>query len=170
LEAAIPAGARFGEMIVYRCNELTLMYARVPPHFQSGIHDHTVCACIGQLTGEERSVVYEPNEDGKGLRVKETLVSRPGEVTPLEKDAIHHIENPTDGISSALHIYAGDFGALSDRRSLYSYGEHERNGFSFEGLLAESVVAMKKSGNDKGLDGLVQAIPAASKLVESVSA
>lgn len=165
LEAAIPAGASIGEMIVHRSPTLTLLYGRVPPRFRSAIHDHTVFACIAQLSGAETSVVYEHDEDGQGLRVVKTVSGRPGDVTALPADAIHHIENPTDGISSALHVYGGDFGALMDDRSLWTHEAHERGSFSFERLLQQSVDAMKKTGNEQGLEALVEAVPAAKALV-----
>ena len=168
LEAAIPEGATIGEMIVYRSGKLTLLYGRAPAHFRSAIHDHTVFACIAQLTGAETSVVYEPAEDGNGLRVVETVTGRPGDVTTLPPDAIHHIENPTDDIASALHVYGGDFGAVAEDRSLWTHDDHERGGFSFDKLLQQSVLAMKRTGNEPGLQGLVDAIPAARMLIDAV--
>jgi predicted metal-dependent enzyme (double-stranded beta helix superfamily) len=164
LEAAIPAGASIGEMIVHRSPELTVLYARAPARFRSGIHNHTVCACIGQLVGEERSVVYERTEDG-GLRVRETISVKAGEVMDLPADAIHHIENPDDTVGRSLHVYAGDFAALMSRRSLWSEDEHREGPFTFERLVEQSVVAMKRSGNEHGLRELARAIPAAAKLI-----
>ena len=81
LEAAIPAGADIGEMIVYASPELTMLYARVPGRFRSGIHNHTVFACIGQLTGREMNTVYR--RDGEGLRVESTATVNVGEVISL---------------------------------------------------------------------------------------
>jgi len=167
LEAGVPVGASIGEMILHRSSELTILYGRIPPHFRSGVHDHTVFACIAQLSGVETSVVYEADDDGE-LAVSRTVTGRPGDVTTLPADAIHHIENPTDGIASALHVYGGDFDAVKEDRSLWSHNEHERGSFSFERLLRESVVAMKKTGNERGLEGLVQAIPATRALVDAV--
>lgn len=163
LESAVPAGASVGELVVYRSSKLTLLYGRIPPHFRSAIHDHTVFACIAQLTGQETSVVYEP--EGDGLRVAQTTTGRPGDVVSLPADAIHHIENPTDGVSAALHVYGGDFDAVREQRSLWSHEEHVRGEFTFEKLLVQSVDAMKQTGNQAGLNGLVEAIPAAKALV-----
>ena len=166
LDAAIPPGASVGEMIVHQSSELTMLYARVPARFRSGIHNHTVFACIGQLQGEERSTVYEPS--GDGLRVREELGVVAGEVMDLPADAIHHIENPREQISCSLHIYGGDFGALMDKRSLWSEGDHAEVPFSFEGLVKHSAIAMKRDGNEKGLEELVKAIPATAPLVASL--
>lgn len=168
LEAAIPEGASLGELIVYRSAELTMLYGRIPPRFRSGIHDHTVFACIAQLTGVETSVVYEPVDEGEGLRVAETMSAGPGQVTCLPADAIHHIENPTDEVARALHVYAGDFSAIENERSLWSHDEHVRGSFSLQKLLHSSLVAMKKTGNDAGVRGIVKAFPAAQAMVDAL--
>ena len=168
LEAATPDGATIGELIVHQSAELTVLYGRIPPHFQSAIHDHTVFACIAQLSGEERSVVYEGDGARQGLRVVRTEVGRVGDVTCLPPDAIHHIENPTDQVAAALHVYGGDFSAVKDDRSLWSHQAHARESFSFEKLLHHSVVAMSQRGNTEGLNGLVEAIPATQGLVDAV--
>lgn len=166
LEAAIPPDADIGEMIVHQSPELTMLYARVPARFQSGIHNHTVFACIGQLSGSEKSTVYKPTDEGK-LEVTNTLTSRVGEVVSLPEDAIHHIENPNDATSASLHIYGGDFGAIMDERSLWSYDNHQETAFNFQGLVKESVKGMKMNQNEAGLNALVKAIPSVKPLVEA---
>lgn len=167
LEAAIPADADIGEMIVHSSPELTMLYARVPPRFQSGIHNHTVFACIGQLTGAEVSKVYEKSGDGESLSVVNSLTSNVGEVTCLPEDAIHHIENPDATVSSSLHIYGGDFNAIMDERSLWSSTNHEETAFSFPGLIKESIKSMKQSNNQIGLDAVAKAIPSVKPLIEA---
>lgn len=165
LDAAIPSGADIGEMIVHTSPELTMLYARVPARFQSGIHNHTIFACIGQLVGTETSTLYR--ETDEGLVVDGALTSNVGEVIDLLPDAIHHIENPNETTSYALHIYGGDFGAVMDERSLWSSDGHAETKFSFPELIAESVVAMKQSDNRVGLEALAEAIPAVRPLVEA---
>jgi predicted metal-dependent enzyme (double-stranded beta helix superfamily) len=96
LDASIPEGADIGEMIVHASPELTLLYARVPPGFQSAIHNHTIFACIGRLAGEELGTIYERSADGQGLSVVTSVSLKAGQVTSLPEDAIHHIENPGD--------------------------------------------------------------------------
>lgn len=94
--------------------------------------------------------------------------SRPGQVADLPPDVIHGIENPNDDYSLSLHIYGGDFTVLMDKRSLWRADDHEETGYSFEGLVAESVRTMKLNNNDKGLDALVDAIPKTKPLVDSL--
>lgn len=167
LEAAIPADADIGEMIVHQSPELTMLYARVPARFQSGIHNHTVFACIGQLSGAEESTVYNKSENGQGLQAVQKLTSREGKVVSLPEDAIHHIENPNNTTSASLHIYGGDFSAIMDERSLWSYDNHEETAFNFQGLVKESVKGMKMNQNQEGLNALVKAIPSVKPLVEA---
>jgi predicted metal-dependent enzyme (double-stranded beta helix superfamily) len=166
LDAAVPAGADIGEMIVHTSPELTMLYGRIPPRFQSGIHNHTIFACIGQLIGQEKNIFYERDPDGTGLRVIGEKTASPGDVIQMPADAIHSIENPGNETSSALHVYGGDFGAVMSERSLWTSEGHEQQPFSFELLLRESASAMKRDDNVAGLAALVEAIPAAAPLVE----
>ena len=165
LEAAVPAGANVGEMIVHSSPELTMMYVRVPARFQSGIHNHTVFACIGQLFGKEKNVIYDRTADCNGLTEARSAMVNVGEVFSLPEDAIHHIENPNDSTSGALHIYGGDFHAIMDERSLWDYDDHSEKAFNFEGLISESIKGMKHNKNQTGLDELVNAIPAVKALI-----
>lgn len=167
LEAAIPAGASIGEMIVHQSAELTMLYARIPGRFKSGIHNHTVFATIGQLSGAERNTVYRKTEDGKSLSVDSIETVHPGEVLSLPEDAIHHIENPTTTTSASLHVYGGDFNAVMEDRSLWSFEDLAEKSFSFPELLRESVQGMKLDGNDVGIAELVKAIPAARGYVDA---
>lgn len=167
LDAAIPKDADIGEMIVHNSPELTLLYARVPPRFQSGIHNHTVFACIGQLIGSEVSTLYSRTEDGKGLTTAGTLRSNVGEVVSLSEDAIHHIENPHNETAHSLHIYGGDFNAVMDERSLWDFDNHEEKSFNFQELIKESIKGMKRNQNQTGLDEIAKAIPATRPLVDA---
>ena len=167
LDAAIPKGADIGEMIVHTSPELTMLYARVPPRFQSGIHNHTVFACIGQLIGSEVSTIYRKTNIGNGLTMSGTLTANAGEVVSLPEDAIHHIENPNTETGHSLHIYGGDFNAVMEERSLWGYGDFEEKSFSFQGLIQESIKGMKLNQNQTGLDEIVKAIPATRPLIEA---
>jgi predicted metal-dependent enzyme (double-stranded beta helix superfamily) len=167
LEAAIPKNASIGEMIIHTSPELTMLYARVPARFQSGIHNHTVFACIGQLTGTEISTLYNKTDDGKGLTVAGTLTANAGEVMTLDEDAIHHIENPDNETASSLHIYGGDFNAVMDERSLWDFDNHEEKSFSFPSLIQESIKGMKRTQNQQGLEALVKAIPSVRPMIDA---
>lgn len=166
LNAAIPAGASLGEMIVHQGDRLTVLFARVPAHFRSAVHNHTVCAAIGQLTGSETSTVYDLDDSGE-LKVAERVTTHAGEVVTLPQDAIHHIENPEETPSCALHVYAGDFSAIQDRRSLWTGPALQESPFSLPALLRESVAAMKREGNGAGLAAVKAAVPAVAPLIDA---
>jgi len=167
LDASIPKGADIGEMIVHTSPELTMLYGRVPARFQSGIHNHTVFACIGQLIGVEVNTIYEKTADGKGLNVASTTRIDAGEVLSLPEDAIHHIENPNNETGYALHIYGGDFNAVMDERSLWDFEDHAEMAFNFQDLLKESVKGMKLNHNEVGLESLAKAIPSIKPMIDA---
>lgn len=168
LNDAVPEGADIGEMIVHTSPELTMLYGRIPPRFQSGIHNHTVFACIGQLHGTEINVSYQRADDGQGLRVHGTTTNHAGGVISMPEEAIHHIENPDPEVGHALHIYGGDFNAVKDQRSLWTTEGYVKKPFNFQDLLLESGKAMKLNNNTDGLEALARAIPAAKPLIDSL--
>lgn len=167
LADAVPAGASVGELIVHASPELTMLYARAPARFQSGIHNHTVCAVIAQLEGTEVNHIFEVGADASLREVRMNTV-RAGETLVLDRDVIHCIENPGSETAHALHLYKGDFRAISDRRSLWSWDEHQQKPFSFPELLKESATAMHRSENHTGLHALVEAMPASKAFVDGL--
>lgn len=163
LEAAVPAGASIGELIVYRSSELTVLYGRMPPRFETAIHNHTVFACVGALRGQERNTIYEALPSG-GLRVAREQTVNPGEVIELPADAVHCIENPSEEMSASLHLYGGDLPGVAEERSLWS-ADQQRKDFTFPELLRESLAKMQASGNDLGVQAVLEAMPAAKKML-----
>ncbi len=166
LQAAIPPDADIGEMIVHQSPELTMLFARVPARFQSGIHDHTVFACIGQLKGEELNTIYE--RDGEALREVESVTVRPGMVFQLPADVVHGIANPGDEAACALHLYGGDFAAVREDRSLWDAETHEQMPFSFPELAQQSIKTMLRSGNRDGLEAIAEAIPKLRPVIDAL--
>jgi predicted metal-dependent enzyme (double-stranded beta helix superfamily) len=163
LEAAVPPGASIGELVVYRSSALTMLYARLPPRFQSAVHNHTIFACIGPLRGNEKNTQFEALPSG-GLRVAEEVTVEPGEVLALDPDAVHCVENPAAEVAASLHLYGGDLPGVAEERSLWS-AEQKRKDFSFPELLRESIGTMRASGNDVGVDAVLEAMPAARKML-----
>ncbi len=163
LEAAVPAGASVGELIVHRSSQLTMLYARMPPRFQSATHDHTIFACVGVLRGQEKNTVFE-SLPGGGLRVSRETTVNAGGVLELPADAVHCIENPPAELAASLHLYGGDLPGVAAERSLWS-AKQKRKDFSFPELLRESLGAMRASGNEVGVEAVMEAMPAARKML-----
>ena len=68
--------------------------------------------------------------------------------------------------SCKLHLYAGDLPGLQERRTLWSASDHAEIPFSFEALVAQSIAAMQRDDNARGLEALAEAIPAVRPLVD----
>ena len=118
-------------------------------------------ACIGQLEGREKNTLFHQSDSGEALTIAEQLTVETGEIIDLPADVVHSIENPGETLSRALHLYAGDFSALMEKRSLWDSDNHQEKSFSFKELVGESIKTMQNSKNDIGLRELAKAIPSA---------
>ena len=173
LKESIPPDANVGEMIVHSSDDLTILYARLPPKFMSAVHDHTIFACIASLVGEEQNTIYSlVGEGNKDIppKVEKEFVIKPGQIAELPPDVIHSIANPSDSASHSLHVYGGDFRAVMSERTLWTSEELKAMPFSFPGLMKESCIRMNKAGNTRGLEATAKAIPALQPLIDSISA
>jgi predicted metal-dependent enzyme (double-stranded beta helix superfamily) len=170
LQASVPDGANIAELMVHTSPELTMLFGRIPPHFMSGIHNHTIWACIGQLSGEEKNVFFERAEGSAGLKQVGSVTATVGTVITLPPDGIHHIENPQDDASCALHIYGGDFNAVMSQRSLWTWGDHEEISFTFPALMRESLKRMRAEGNTEGIQATTTAFSAAGNVLAALEA
>lgn len=170
LKGAIPKGASVGEMIVHSDDELTILYARVPPKFMSAVHNHTIFACIGTLIGKEENTIYslDDGNESKPLKIKEQFVVQSGEVITLDADVIHSIANPDDTVLHSLHVYGGSFPKVMEERTLWTSAELKAMQFSFPGLMKESCVRMKMENNDRGLDAAAEAVPALKPMIDQI--
>lgn len=170
LQASVPEGASVGEMIVHTDDELTMLYARVPPKFMSAVHNHTIFACIGTLIGREENIIYslDDGDAEKPPKIKEQFVVKAGEVITLDADVIHSIANPDDTVLHSLHVYGGSFPKVMEERTLWSSDELKAMKFSFPGLMKESCVRMKMEHNDKGLNEAANAIPALKPMIDQI--
>ena len=92
---------------VYRAPDLTILNIQWGPHMDLHPHDHRMWAVIGIYGGREDNKFYRRSEDGltqhglKQLDAKDTV--------PLGETIIHAVSNPFDKITSAIHVYGGDF-------------------------------------------------------------
>mmetsp|Transcript_23269 Transcript_23269/g.50584 ORF Transcript_23269/g.50584 Transcript_23269/m.50584 type:complete len:236 (+) Transcript_23269:187-894(+) len=170
LQNSIPPDANVGEMIIHTSDDLTILYARLPPRFMSAVHDHTIFACIGALIGREQNIIYSLGDGGKDVppTVEREFVLEPGQIAELSPDVIHSISNPSDDTSHSLHIYGGDFKAVMNERTLWSSDELRAMPFSFPALMKESCLRMKREENDVGLDATATAVPALKPLIEQI--
>lgn len=89
---------------------LTILHVVWPPGYIVPPHDHHMWAVIGVYAGREDNVFWrripgEPNRiEAAGARA---LCAR--DTVPLGTEIIHSVINPIDRLSSAIHVYGGDF-------------------------------------------------------------
>jgi predicted metal-dependent enzyme (double-stranded beta helix superfamily) len=78
-------------------------------------HDHRLWAVIGIYTGREDNIFWRRsagNPDGRIEAAGARALSE-REAVPLGPDIIHSVINPVSRLTGAIHVYGGDFFAVS---------------------------------------------------------
>lgn len=114
---APPAG---GISLLHHTPDFTVINVAWAPKMRLVPHDHRMWALIGIYAGAEDNEFFRrgPNDElvesgGRRLNV--------GEVCFLGSSAIHAVENPTDRLTGAVHVYGGDF--VNQPRSQWGPGD-----------------------------------------------
>jgi predicted metal-dependent enzyme (double-stranded beta helix superfamily) len=98
---------RAGVETLYRADDLTILNLVWGPGMDLFPHDHRMWAVIGIYTGQEDNTFYQR---GEGTLVRHAVKPlRVGDVASLGVNAIHSVRNPLNALTSALHVYGGDF-------------------------------------------------------------
>lgn len=92
---------------VYRAPDLTILNIRWGPHMDLHPHNHLMWAVIGIYGGCEDNTFYRRSEDGLTQHGLKQLAT--GDTIALGDTIIHSVANPLDKITSAIHVYGGDF-------------------------------------------------------------
>ncbi len=77
-------------------------------------HNHNMLAVIGIYSGREDNMFWRRlpengNGSGPGIEAAGADSMGPGQVATLGPDIIHSVANPITKLTSALHVYGGDF-------------------------------------------------------------
>ena len=78
-------------------------------------HNHNMFAVIGIYTGREDNMFWRRIEaangadGGPGIEAAGADSIGPGQAVTLGRDIIHSVANPITKLSSAIHVYGGDF-------------------------------------------------------------
>jgi len=89
-------------------------------------HNHNMAAVIGIYGGREDNVFWrrlDAAQAGDGPEIEATGAESmgPGQVAALGPDIIHSVANPLTKLTSAIHVYAGDFFDPPDPRSQWDH-------------------------------------------------
>jgi predicted metal-dependent enzyme (double-stranded beta helix superfamily) len=96
-----------GADTIYKSPDLTILNIMWGPQMDIHPHNHEMWAVIGIYSGREDNKFFRRSEDGltqhgvKELHVKDAV--------SLGETIIHAVSNPLDKITSAIHVYGGNF-------------------------------------------------------------
>lgn len=130
VEEAVSDGAKVMEALgeprhagittLYRAPDLTILQFTWAPYMALMPHNHQMFAVIGMYDGREDNIFWRRKEMTIEAASARSLGA--GDVVALGRDTIHSVLNPIGKMSSALHVYGGDFFAPDAPRSEW---EHE---------------------------------------------
>jgi predicted metal-dependent enzyme (double-stranded beta helix superfamily) len=108
---ALGEPTKAGIELLYRSDELTMINVVWAPHMTAMPHNHHMWAVIGMYGGREDNIFWRtlPEDARWPLEAAGAAALMVGDVCPLGKDIIHSVTNPLGRLSSAIHIYGGDF-------------------------------------------------------------
>jgi predicted metal-dependent enzyme (double-stranded beta helix superfamily) len=112
--------AHAGITALYRAHDLTILQFTWAPYMALMPHNHQMFAVIGIYAGREDNIFWRRKE--RTIEAASARSLGAGDVVALGRDTIHSVTNPIGKMSSAIHVYGGDFFAPDEPRSEW---EHE---------------------------------------------
>jgi predicted metal-dependent enzyme (double-stranded beta helix superfamily) len=130
---ALGEPVKAGIDLLYRSDELTVINVVWGPHMTAMPHNHHMWAVIGMYGGREDNIFWRTLPDDARWPIEAAGASAlmPGDVCPLGKDIIHSVTNPLSKLSSAIHIYGGDF--VAQRREQWEEDTLRKRPFDHAG-------------------------------------
>ncbi len=103
-----------GVFPLYQGGEVTVINFVWAPYMTLLPHNHNMLAVIGIYSGREDNMFWrrlpeDGNGPGPGIEAAGADSMGPGQVATLGPDIIHSVANPITKLTSALHVYGGDF-------------------------------------------------------------
>ena len=100
---------------LYKSEELTILNVVWGKRMTIMPHNHRMWAVIGVYTGREDNIFWRRVPGANGGRIEAAGAKSLGErdAEPLGRDIIHSVTNPVARLTGAIHVYGGDFFAIS---------------------------------------------------------
>jgi predicted metal-dependent enzyme (double-stranded beta helix superfamily) len=101
---------------IYHAPELTILNVVWGPMMTIMPHEHRMWAVIGVYTGAEDNMFWRRIGDEPGHSRVEAAGARSlrvGDAEPLGRDIVHSVTNPIPRLTGAIHVYGGDFFAVT---------------------------------------------------------
>jgi predicted metal-dependent enzyme (double-stranded beta helix superfamily) len=114
LSKAIGDPERGGIQRIHVADDLTILNVVWAPKMTLMPHNHNMWAVIGVFAGREDNIFWRRLKDDPAGRIEAAGAKSlgPKDVRPLGDDVIHSVTNPTSKLTSAIHVYGGDFFAM----------------------------------------------------------
>lgn len=104
---------------LYKDPNLTIINFAWAPCMSLMPHNHQMFAVIGIYSGREDNVFWKRNESSIEAAGAKSLGV--GDVATLGKNIIHSVINPIGKMTTAIHVYGGDFFDPAEPRSEWDY-------------------------------------------------
>ena len=104
---------------IYRAPDLTIINFTWAPCMSLMPHNHQMFAVIGIYSGREDNVFWKRTRTGIEAAGAKSLGV--GEVATLGKNIIHSVLNPIGKMTTAIHVYGGDFFEPDEPRSEWDH-------------------------------------------------
>jgi predicted metal-dependent enzyme (double-stranded beta helix superfamily) len=100
---------------LYHAADLTILNVIWGPRMTIMPHNHLMWAVIGIYTGRENNMFWRrlPGEAGGKIEAAGAKSLGERDAEPLGRDIIHTVTNPLSRLTGAIHVYGGDFFAVS---------------------------------------------------------
>jgi len=100
---------------LYHAPDLTILNVVWGPRMTIMPHNHLMWAVIGIYSGRENNIVGQrlPGEAGGKIEAAGAKSLGERDVEPLGRDIIHTVTNPLPRLTGAIHVYGGDFFAVT---------------------------------------------------------
>jgi predicted metal-dependent enzyme (double-stranded beta helix superfamily) len=107
--------AKGGFDVLLRSDELTILNVLWPVGQIVMPHNHALWAVIGVYTGREDNILWRrlPDEANGAVEAAGAKTLGAGNTIAFGADVIHSVVNPVPRVSGAIHVYGGDFFAVS---------------------------------------------------------
>ena len=119
--------AKAGVYPLYHAADLTVINFVWAPYMTLLPHNHNMFAVIGIYSGREDNMFWRRIDNGggdgagPGIEAAGAESLGAGQVATLGRDIIHSVANPIAKLTSAIHVYGGDFFDPPDPRSQWDH-------------------------------------------------
>ncbi len=117
--AGLGAPESAGIKTLYREKDLTILDFAWAPCMTLMPHNHQMFAVIGIYSGREDNVFWKRTETSIEAAGAKTLGV--GDVATLGRNIIHSVLNPIGKMTTAIHVYGGDFFDPPEERSEWDH-------------------------------------------------